>query len=228
VMIADTVTGATATQSYTVNIPTIVGGPTANVGFTASTSGSTATQDVLDWSYSTTYTLPTAPPATTLPQISSVSTNYGADYAQIALTGTNFGTIQGTSTVTFNGALATASVWSNSGITVSIPYHASSGNLVVTVAGLPSNGVPFTVEPRPTIAGISPTSGGAGTLVTISGQHLLDAQSRGKVWFSGVSLPILNPSNTSLQVVVPAGAQAGTFDVHSNGVGVYTPTFTVN
>jgi hypothetical protein len=227
VLIADTVTGATATQNYTVNIPAMVGGPTANVGFTASTSGSTATQDILDWSYSTTFTPPTAPPVTTLPQISGVSANYGAYYAKIALAGTNFGATQGTSSVTFNGTLATASAWSNTGITVTVPYHATTGNLAVTVAGQLSNGVPFTVEPIPSATGFSPTSGPAGTLVTISGQNLLDAQGKGQVWFGGVSLPILSSSPTSLQIAVPAGAVTGVFDVHINGVGVDTSVFTV-
>jgi hypothetical protein len=226
VMITDTVTGASATQNYIVNIPSMVGGPTANVGFTGSTSGSTATEDILNWNYSTTYVAPTAP-AVTVPHISSVSANYGAPFAIIALAGTNFGAIQGASTVTFNGVPATATAWSNVGITVSVPYHATTGNLVVTVAGQSSNGVPFTVEPITSITGINPASGPAGTLVTISGQNLLDTQGLGLVWFGGISLPILNPSNTSIQVVVPAGAATGTFDVRTNGVGSYTPTFTL-
>ena len=51
VTITDTVTGATATQSYPVNIPSIVGGNTAFVGFTAGTGGEAATQNILTWSY---------------------------------------------------------------------------------------------------------------------------------------------------------------------------------
>jgi hypothetical protein len=41
-------------------------------------------------------------------------------------------------------------------------------------------------------------------------------------------LPILSPTNTSIQVMIPAGATSGAFDVHINGVGVYTSAFTVN
>jgi hypothetical protein len=228
VMITDTVTGASATQAYTVNIPSMVGGPTAYVGFTGSTSASTATatQDILNWGYSTTYAAPTAP-AVTVPQISSVSANYGAPFAYITLAGTNFGAAQGPSTVTFNGVAATASAWSNVGITVSVPYHATTGNLVVTAGGQSSNGIPFTVVPATSITGMNPASGPPGTTVTISGQNLLDAQGLGTVWFSGISLPMLNPSNTSVQVVIPSGAVTGTINLHVNGVGNYTPTFTV-
>ena len=52
VVITDTVTNATAMQTYTVNIPAIVGGTTAYVGFTAGTGGLTAIQDILNWTYS--------------------------------------------------------------------------------------------------------------------------------------------------------------------------------
>ena len=52
VKITDTVTGATASQSYTVNIPAVVGGNTAFVGFTAGTGGLSATQNILSWTFS--------------------------------------------------------------------------------------------------------------------------------------------------------------------------------
>ena len=52
VVINDTVTNATASQTYTVNIPAIIGGPTGYVGFTASSGGLTAVQQILNWTYS--------------------------------------------------------------------------------------------------------------------------------------------------------------------------------
>lgn len=52
VTILDTVTQATATQTYSVNIPSIVGGGTAYVGFTAGTGGVVATQSILSWTFS--------------------------------------------------------------------------------------------------------------------------------------------------------------------------------
>ena len=52
VVITDTVTNATATQTYTVDIPALVGGPTAYVGFTGGSGGGTAIQQILNWTYS--------------------------------------------------------------------------------------------------------------------------------------------------------------------------------
>jgi LysM repeat protein len=52
VTLTDTTSGATVTNQYTVNIPTVVGGTTAYAGFTGSTGGFTAVQQVTSWTYS--------------------------------------------------------------------------------------------------------------------------------------------------------------------------------
>jgi hypothetical protein len=49
--LTDTVTNASVTEAFPVNIPTMVGGNTAYVGFTGGTGASTATQNVLSWTY---------------------------------------------------------------------------------------------------------------------------------------------------------------------------------
>jgi hypothetical protein len=50
---------ATFTMSWPINIPTTLGSTTAFVGFTASTGGGMALQEILDWSYTPTTTTPT-------------------------------------------------------------------------------------------------------------------------------------------------------------------------
>jgi len=49
--LTDTQTNASATESFAVNIPSIVGGSSAYVGFTAGTGGVGSTQNILSWSY---------------------------------------------------------------------------------------------------------------------------------------------------------------------------------
>ncbi len=49
VLLTDTATGATATQTYTVNIPAVVGASKALFGFTGGTGGSTAAQTITSW-----------------------------------------------------------------------------------------------------------------------------------------------------------------------------------
>jgi hypothetical protein len=58
--VTDTTTGAVFTQTYAVNIPSIIGGNgLAYVGFTAATGGETSTQDILDWTGVFAGTVPT-------------------------------------------------------------------------------------------------------------------------------------------------------------------------
>jgi fibronectin type 3 domain-containing protein len=66
VTITDTSTKASASQSYTVNIPNVIGANTGYVGFTGGTGGATAVQNILTWAYSpTATTVPAAPSALT-------------------------------------------------------------------------------------------------------------------------------------------------------------------
>ncbi len=51
VTITDTATGATASQSYAVDIPAAVGGPLAYVGFTAGTGARSTIQEILSWTF---------------------------------------------------------------------------------------------------------------------------------------------------------------------------------
>ena len=80
------------------------------------------------------------------PSITSLSPSAGAVGTLVTITGTNFGSIQGASIVSFNGTAATPTSWSSSSITVPVPSGATAGNVVVTVGGVASNGILFTVQ----------------------------------------------------------------------------------
>jgi hypothetical protein len=164
------------------------------------------------------------------PHINSLNWTYGAPYSVVILYGTNFGATQRSSTVTFNGIPTSHYYWADSMIYVTVPSNATSGNLVVNVGGEISNEPYFAVVPMPIITGISPTSGPAGTYVTISGQNLADYGTRGiTVTLNGKSAFVVAQStpNTTIGVYVPAGATTGDFHVLVNDTGINTPTFTV-
>ncbi len=80
-----------------------------------------------------------------LPGVSSLSPTSGLVATSVTITGTNFGVMQGTSAVTFNGTAATPTSWSATSIVAPVPNGATSGSVVVTVGGMASNGVAFTV-----------------------------------------------------------------------------------
>ena len=69
----------------------------------------------------------------------------------MTIAGSNFGSTQGTSSVRFNGTAATPTSWTASSIAVPVPSGATTGNVVVTVNGVASNGAPFTVTTPATL-----------------------------------------------------------------------------
>jgi hypothetical protein len=85
------------------------------------------------------------------PVIASVTPNVGLAGTTVTITGSNFGSSQGTSTVSFNGVIAAVSSWSATSITCLSPAGATTGNILVTVSGSASNPVPYGVYQFPTI-----------------------------------------------------------------------------
>src|SRR5439155_1613728 len=121
------------------------------------------------------------------PSITSLAPTSGAVGVSITITGTNFGATQGTSTVKFNGTTATPTSWSATSIVVPVPAAATTGNVVVTVSGVASNGVAFTVLPTPSITSLAPTSGAVGASITIAGTNFGATQGTSTVKFKGTT-----------------------------------------
>ena len=111
--LTDGVTNATFTTSWTVNIPSIVGGNTAFVGFTGGTGGLTASQKIETWNF---VSSGTAPQPATPPIYSPAAGTYtGTQMVTITdttpgstifytLDGTNPGTTAGGSTFQYSTA----------------------------------------------------------------------------------------------------------------------------
>ena len=87
------------------------------------------------------------------PAIVSLSPAVGPVGTSVTITGSNFGASQGSSTVTFNGTAASPSSWGNTSIVASVPAGATTGPVVVTVGGVASNGVTFTVGSTGPVSG---------------------------------------------------------------------------
>ena len=82
----------------------------------------------------------------TTPTITGLSPTSGVTGTSVVITGTSFGSTQGTSTVKFNGISTTPTFWNSTSITAPVPTGATTGSVIVTVNGLASNGVNFTVN----------------------------------------------------------------------------------
>ena len=166
---------------------------------------------------------------TTPPSITSLSPTSGAVVTSVTITGSNFGSSQGSSTVTFNGTNAgMASNWSAGSIAVFVPSGATTGPVVVTVGGITSNPVNFTVTPVPSITSVSPTSGVAGAQVTLSGSGFGSAQGTGALWLGTAKAGVVSWSDTQILATVASNATSGNAQVQQGGAWSNSVPFSVN
>ena len=157
--------------------------------------------------------------------ISGVAPTVGNAGTSVVLSGSGFGTTQGSSVITFNGVPATPSNWSNSSITVAVPAGATSGIVALQIGGTSINGPFFTLAPR--IASLSPTAGPIGTIVTIAGSNFGPTASGSLVMFGGVTASPSQWSQNSIVVPAPVGAMNGSVVVTVGGVASNAVPFTV-
>src|SRR5581483_10168825 len=87
-------------------------------------------------------------PFTVTAGIRGLSPEIGPVGTVVTISGAGFGAAQGiTGTVTFNGTVATPATWSDGAIQAAVPAGATTGPVVVTIAGVASNRLPFNVTP---------------------------------------------------------------------------------
>ncbi len=135
------------------------------------------------------------------PSITSLSPTAGPVGGAVTISGTNFGSSQGTSTVTFNGTTAAVTAWNSGSITATVPSGAMTGNVVVTVNGIQSNGVNFTMtsiyvtmNPKRAAVTLSQTQQFAATVSN-------DPQNKGVSW----SVDGATGGNTTVGTISSAG-----------------------
>jgi len=209
-----------APYSYLLNTTTLSNGNHILTAVATDTSGNTTT--------SAGVTVNVNNNVATVPSITSLNPTSGPVGTSVTIAGTNFGATQGTSTVTFNGKAAAATSWSATSITAPVPSGATTGNVVVTVGGVGSNGVSFTVPvPAPSITSLNPTTGFVGTSVIIVGANFGATRGTSTVKFNATSATPTSWSATSITAPVPSGATAGNVVVTVGGMASNGVSFTV-
>jgi hypothetical protein len=85
---------------------------------------------------------------------------------------------------------------------VTVPTGDITGNVMVTVSGLPSNGIPFN---SPVITSLRPSEGFIS--LTISGYRFGDSQrATSTVTFNGILATVASWSSTQIVVMIPSEA----------------------
>src|SRR6267378_4060982 len=132
----------------------------ANVG-TGSKSGVAQVLQGGVWSNSVTVTVST-------PNITSVTPTTGIAGTQVTIAGTGFGASQGSGNVWLGSTYGVVVSWSDTQIVANVATGSKSGVAQVLQGGVWSNSVNLTVS-TPNITSVTPTTGIAGTQVTITG-----------------------------------------------------------
>ncbi|MBI5326287.1 MAG: SUMF1/EgtB/PvdO family nonheme iron enzyme [Ignavibacteriae bacterium] len=143
------------------------------------------------------------------PFITSITPTSAIIGDEITITGTDFGNVQGGSSVTFTGAEALEySSWGSSEVVVKVPEGAQSGKVAIIVNSIKSNEKTFKVIPN--IFQLNPSSAKIGDTISISGNGFGIEQGTGKVYFEDVmASDIVSWSDTEIKVIVPEDAYSG-------------------
>ena len=162
--------------------------------------------------------------ASTSPRISSVSPQTGRTNTVVTVSGSNFGSSRGSSSVWIGSVVIPSSAftsWSSSRIRFRIPRNTPSGNLTVRTSEGTSNAIRLQIT-SPYLTGISPTRAETGDRLTLTGGNFGTRRSTGYVLFMSNVRPsaadYVSWSNSRIVVRVPARARSGNVQVAtSNG-----------
>ena len=147
------------------------------------------------------------------PTITSFTPTNGLVGSTVAIYGT---TLTGATAVKINGVSAAYTVVNSAKIIATVASGTSTGKITLTTAGGTSTSTAaFTVTTLPTITSFLPTSGPAGTMVTIIGTNFSWVSA---VKFNGkaaASFTVVN--STTITAVVAAGTTSGTITVTTLG-----------
>jgi len=151
------------------------------------------------------------------PTISSINPSIATSGTAITITGAD---LTGTSMISFGGTNASSFTVLSSTTIRAIVGSGSSGSVsLVTPSGVASI-TGFVYQPVPIVTSIAPTSGAAGTVITITGTNFNGV--------TGVSIGGLNAasfnvlSSTTLTAIVGAGASGAVVVTNSTGAGSFS------
>lgn len=198
------------------------------VNLTASSTRTVAAVVEIEGTLNGNYDSQIVAPLPNPPTISALTPPAGGVNTSVTITGTNFGPpMPVIGVVTFNGIFGDLTIiQSNTQIFTYVPKGATTGPVVVTIGGVTSNGMNFTVTPI--IGGLTPSVGPVGTSVSISGATFGATQGTSTVTVNGLSATVSSWSDTTVVATVPPGATTGPVVVTVGGYASNGVTFTVS
>jgi RHS repeat-associated protein len=164
----------------------------------------------------------------TTPFVTGLSPVLGGIGSSVTITGSDFGTTQGTSTVSFNGIVASSiTSWSSAQIVAAVPTGATTGPVAVTVNSIQSVANPTFTVIHPAISSVTPPSSQTYGIVKINGSGFGANLANSYVSFNGTQGYVISWSDTSLSVQIWPGTTTGPTTVVEDGVSSNSVQFTI-
>jgi YD repeat-containing protein len=137
----------------------------------------------------------------------------------VTINGTGFSTTANQNTVKFNGLAATVSSSTNTQIQATVPTAATTGTISVTSPNgtATSSGI-FTVTTSsgvPTITSFGPTSGGAGTAISLVGTNFNTTLANDELRLNASPAVVTAATSTTMSTTVPPATASGRFTLIS-------------
>ena len=158
----------------------------------------------------------------TSPWVRSISPQTGRTNTVVTVSGENFGSSRGSSSVLIGSVVVSSfTSWSSGAIRFRIPINTPPGNLTVGTSEGTSNSIRLEIT-SPYLTRISPTQVKTGDRLTLTGGNLGTTRGTGYVSFSSnvraSAADYVSWSNSRIVVEVPNGAQSGSVRITtSNG-----------
>ncbi|HEY1201288.1 MAG TPA: LamG-like jellyroll fold domain-containing protein [Niastella sp.] len=168
-----------------------------------------------------TYTYPVPEPKAIFPD------NGYAGFAEVAITGSQFGDFKNAVKVFFGGIQADTIISCEDGkIVARVPALAASGKVSLQVWTHTIDSVAsFTVLPNPVITSVSDSAGVPGDVMLISGAHFGTDLSKVSASFNGTPGTVNSVEDSLISITVPASFQPGTLTLTVNDFKVKGPSF---
>jgi hypothetical protein len=143
---------------------------------------------------------------------------------QIVINGANLGS---GGSVTFpGGPVGQGQSWSSSQVTVSVPPGAQNGNLTLHVNGYGPSVTGPSIAINPLVKTMTPSSGSAGTAVTLAGYNFGTTQ--GKVTAGGISQTVSSWGDQGIAFTLSGDTDSGAVAItRSDGVVAAAPNLTI-
>ncbi|WP_170123237.1 IPT/TIG domain-containing protein [Pedobacter nutrimenti] len=149
----------------------------------------------------------------------------GGKGTKVRINGSGFDEVAAGNYVDFNGKQALVQEAAADHLIVIAPDEVATGPLSLTINNQKTTGPVFTVVPVPVIQTVSPLSGPAGAVMTITGTTFSAIKDENRVSINGKDLSITSATATVITLTLPGGTGSGKVVLSVNDQVVQGPDF---